>query len=346
MITSLVADYIPLARPPPSFFPITENNRERFKQVVAQSVRHDPFSRSAAYYSMTGRNGLWVYGDGDTALIIARHPNKDDTLLFIPPIGPNPTEIIAQALDDTRLPSGNIELARVGSDDLAFANRTLTQGSQSPTSEKTLDWTYPIHVVSPSKVIAREGKSFVSFRGHINRAIRSGFQTEAVDFSRDKEALTQAVSQWAQEKKFSGYSFEDLTTPTKAVIDLAAEGNLSINGTLTRGADGQPVGFWLWENVDGTAMSLARVAIRRPGVAELGILRTCEQVHAAGITEFCLGGSESKSLDEFKRKMQPIRSIALQTMSLRSTPRILVPEFRKRQPRGSMTRHTHPVAFE
>ena len=317
---SLAPSYAPIARPEPALIPITSANIAQLARMVQLSTREDPFSRSAAYFAMTGRKGLWIYGDDESVLITARHPNKDGRTLVFPPIGQDPAGIITKALADPRMPSGGLELARIGREDLALAGSLHSAGAGKPRAEGVLDWTYPVHVVSPAKVIERQGKDFNSFRGHLNRAQREGLTAEPVDVARHRPELTQAVHQWAEEKRFSGYTDEDLTSPTLSVLDLMDAGKLAIAGTLTRDASGRPIGFWLWENADGAAMSLARVALRRPGCAELGILATCEQVRSHGIDEFCLGGSESAELDTFKRKMQPVRSIELQSLTLRPGP--------------------------
>ena len=100
------------------------------------------------------------------------------------------------------------------------------------------------------------------------------------------------------------------------MLDLIDRTDLDISGTVSYGSEGAPLGFWLWEEVGGTAMSLVRAYLRRPGNAEYGILAMAEQLSASNIPEMCLGGSETADLDAFKRKMQPIRSIALSTVAL------------------------------
>lgn len=302
----------------PAFILMTAVNREVLTRFVRLSRKADPFSRSAAYYAMTGRRGLWLYGNGDTAMLIARHPNREGRVLLFPPLGRAPTALIENALADPRLPQGMMELARIGPDDAWLAAGFAGRGAAR--REAVLDWAWPVHIVSPEKVIAREGKPFVSFRGHINRAIRDGLTGEPIELPRDRADIVSTVNAWADEKQNESFTHDDLTSPTLAVLDLMEEGQLDIHGTITRDRNGQPTGFWLWEKVDNIAISLARVALRRPGNAEVGILRTCEQAVAAGIAEVCTGGSESVQLDAFKRKMQPVRSIHLETLTLRSSP--------------------------
>lgn len=322
-MVDLAQSYRPQAATPQALIRITPENRDILTRIVQLSRRADPFSRSAAYFLMTGRKGLWVYGDDDTAMILARHPNREGHTLAFPPIGRDQAGLIIKALGDTRITSQRLELARVGAEDSALITTLCQRGATTAYPETVLDWAFPVHVISPTKIVARPGKPFISFRGHLHGARRAGLTAEAVDIRQHRAALTAAVHLWADQKRHHGFTLADLTGPTMALLDLMEEGGLAIKGTLTRDAAGQCIGFWLWEEAQACAYSLARVALRHPGNAELAIAHACDQLAPDGtprIPEMCLGGSETAALDAFKRKMQPIRSIPLQTVLLRSTP--------------------------
>lgn len=299
----------------PLFFSIENEHLPLLNGLLERSRSDAPFARSAAYFAMTGRNGLWLYGDTQTFMMIARHPNDSDKLLLFPPFGASPAKLITKALDDPRLPSGIIELARLSAGDALLTER-LSSRSQTVRREETLDWTYPVHVVSPDIITNREGRPFVSFRGHINRAMRGGLKTEPVDISKHENELKSIIQEWAINRGDTAFSIEDLTSPTLKAIELMKTSNLDIRGTLSKTKDGTPIGFWLWEQNGNTAMSLVRAYLRAPGNAELGILGMAQQLKASGIPHMCLGGSETEDLDRFKRKMQPVRSIELNTVDL------------------------------
>ena len=285
--------------------------------ILRNVQRDDPFSRSAAYYAMTGRKGLWAYGDDETMMLVARHPNRDDILLLFPPIGRDSAGLLAKAVDDPlSLPSGRLELARFSAEDQGLVSRLGTMGVKEPHRERVLDWAYPAHVVNPKRIVEREGKPFVSFRGHINRAIRAGYRTEPIDLARHRDNILHIIEQWADSRGDSDFSQDDLTGPTHSVLGLMDRTELDIGGTISYDSHGAPIGFWLWEQVGKTAMSLVRAYLRHPGNAEFGILSMAEQLAASNIPEMCLGGSETADLDAFKRKMQPVRSIALSTVAL------------------------------
>ncbi|MGJ8531694.1 MAG: phosphatidylglycerol lysyltransferase domain-containing protein [Alphaproteobacteria bacterium] len=308
----------------PLLISIENDHLPLLSALLQRSQSDDPFARSAAYFAITGRNGLWLYGDNQTFMLIARHPNNNDKLLFFPPIGRSRADLITTALADALLPSGIIEMARVGADDALLA-QSLSSRCQNIRREDTLDWTYPVHVVSANIIIKREGKPFVSFRGHINRAMREGLNTEPVNIWKHEKNLTSIIHAWACNRGDTAFSIEDLTSPTLKAIELMKTTNLDIRGTLSKTADGTPTGFWLWEQNGDMAMSLVRAYLRAPGNAELGILGMAQQLKGAGIPHMCLGGSETADLDSFKRKMQPVRSIALNTIDL---PRRVAPDHR------------------
>lgn len=306
----------------PRLISIAPEHYEDFRSCVQRSKRADPFSRSVAYYLMTGRKGLWLYGDEKTAMIIARHPNRDDKLLLFPPTGEQPDRLLVESLRDDRLPSGDIELARIGPGDLQLAGRLAHKVGRSFKRETVLDWAYPVHVVSPETILegARpgSGKAFNSFRGHLNRAARDGYRSEAVDVGKHEQALVSIIADWAQGKVSNSFQYHDLVTPTLSVIDLMKRGKeINIGGTITFDRDGQPMGFWLWECFGNQAASLVRANLRGwRGNGEFAILKMAEQLKEAGISEMCLGGSEIGSLNSFKEKMQPIRSIEMLTLPL------------------------------
>ncbi|MEW8105313.1 MAG: phosphatidylglycerol lysyltransferase domain-containing protein [Candidatus Thiodiazotropha endolucinida] len=298
-----------------SLVPVTETMLPMLQSMLNTVDKQDPFQRSAAYYAMTGRNGLWLYSYANTAMLIAVHPNKDDTILMFPPFGSDPVDLMDKALIDPLIPAGDREIARLGEEGAYLAMRLQAAGASAPCQELVLDWTYPVHVISTRSVIERQGGKFNSFRGHVNRALRAGLTASHVDFNCHAADVLDTVKAWARDGKKAGYSFNDLTTPTMQVISLMQQGSLPIEGVVIF-VDRRPVGFWFWDESDqknATAMSLVRVSIGSHGAAEFGALKMCELLSHRGFEHICLGGSETESLDRFKRKLGPVQSIELRT---------------------------------
>lgn len=277
--------------------------------------REDPYSTSAAYYAMTGRKGLWLYGDDQTMMIIARHPNCEGELLVFPPFGRDPAGLLEQALDAAAMLPGKINLARLSTDDGYLAMRVAALTGNEPSTENILDWTYPVHVLDTAIVNKREGPSFRDFRKNVNRAFGRGQWAVPIDLQRDKAAILSVVDQWASRHDQSVYSYDDLVAPSMAALNLFETG-LPINGILIHEGTA-PVGFIVWEETDpekGIANSIAGLSIGGKGTDEFAALTMCEMLQARGFNEVCIGGSETSGLDAFKRKMNPVRSIKLQTV--------------------------------
>lgn len=300
----------------PSLMEIGADALPFLQQVLRVADKSDPFARSAGYYAMTGRKGLWLYGDNNTAMMLAIHPNKDNTLLFFPPFGKDPYGLIQKALIDPRRPRGEVQIARIGHSDMHLAMQLQAAGMEPPHTEDILDWAYPVHVISADRLIAHQGGEFNNFRSHLNKAFRAGYTAQRIHAQAHANAVLNIADRWAKDGKKAGYSYDDLTGPTQHLLSLMQEDALSLSGVIV--FDGaKPVGFWIWDEGDiasKTAMSLARISLGDRGAAEFAGLKMAELLKERGFDTICLGGSETESLDRFKRKMCPVTSIELQTM--------------------------------
>ena len=190
---------------------------------------------------------------------------------------------------------------------------THALGISAPCKEELLDWAYPVHVISPEAVVERKGGAFNNFRGHVNNAFRKNIRAEIIDVVKHGDDIRETVRRWATSSRKEGFTYQDLVSPTETCLQLMEEKRLPLQGIITY-ADGKPVGFWIWDESDqkkGMATSMVRVAMPPRGSAEFGALKACEVLHSRGFSEFCQGGSETASLDAFKRKMSPVRSIEL-----------------------------------
>jgi len=300
----------------PTLEPVGRYDLPMLCQLLSKVDSVDPFARSPGYFAMTGRKGLWLYSDDQTSMLIAQHPNDADQLLLFPPFGCDPAGLLEYAMRDPFLPHGSRKIARIGLGHEYLAMRMQVVGIGTPETEDALDWIYPVHVISPAAVLEREGSGFSNFRGHVNKAFREGMQAENIDIKKHHGDICEIVNRWASSAKKEGYSNNDLTSPTEYCLALMKEKALPLEGIITY-SNGKPVGFWIWDESDrrnGMAMSMVRVAMPPRGSAEFGALKACEVLKARGFFEFCQGGSETIGLDTFKRKLNPVRSIDLQSI--------------------------------
>jgi hypothetical protein len=302
----------------PSMMEITKSALPFFQKALRLADKSDPFARSAGYYAMTGRKGLWLYRDDNTAMVMAIHPNKEDTLLFFPPFGKEPYNLIQKALVDPKRPSGGIQMARIGQSDMHLAMQLQALGMEPPHTEDILDWVYPVHVVSVDRLLTHQGGKFNNFRAHLNKAFKAGYNAARIVPQAHSSAILDIADRWAKDGKKDGYSYNDLTGPTQNLLSLMQDGILSLSGVIVFD-DNKPIGFWIWDEGDAaseTAMSLARISLGDRGAAEFAALKMGELLKERGFNTICLGGSETESLDRFKRKMGPVSSIELRTMAL------------------------------
>lgn len=298
-----------------TLLPVTPDKLPLLQMLLNGIDRDDPYSVSAAYYAMTGRKGLWLYGDDRTMMIIARHPNNEDQLLFFPPFGADPARLLNNALIDPAMPDGSVKMARLGSEDGYLIMQMTARSQHKPMPERLLDWTYPVHVLDINKVVTREGGLFRDFRKNVNRAFGRGLWAEPITTATHRKITSNLAKNWADSHEQTAYSIEDLVMPSMTAIDLMKSG-LPMAGLLIHEGE-KPVGFIIWEETDptkGIANSIAGLSIGSKGIDEFAMLQMCETLKSRGFQQVCIGGSETAGLDAFKRKMNPVRSIELQSI--------------------------------
>ncbi len=293
--------------------PITPDLLPSFQKILNNVQALDPMLRSAAYFALTGRDGLYLYGNDKTGMVIALHPNRKDLLLFFPPFGEDPAGLIKQALCDPALPEGGVQLARIPVQDIELRKKLENLGITDLEEEDVLDWRFPVHLVAPEKIIERKGKPFNNLRGHVNRAFRKGLDAKKIEIERHESDVMSVVQRWAERINKPDFAYGDLVGPAVKALALMKSGHVPVEGLIVY--DGaEPVGFWLWDEAQldkGIAVSLVRCSVGRHGAAEFAGLKTSELLKERGFVKFCFGGSETKKLDDFKRKFCPIKSIPL-----------------------------------
>jgi len=299
---------------------ITADNVSYLSKILKKLNREDPYSASAAYYMMTGRKGLWIYGDDKTAMLITRHPNIENEILFFPPFGSDPINLIEFALADPSIPVGKVSLARIGPEDSYIASRLQTLGIGEIEVEKILDWRFPVHVIGINEVNESKGGHFRDFRKNIHRAFGRGLWSERIESPEQVAHALEVSKAWASRHVNQSYSLSDLIGPTKLALSLLQHPDLSMDGLIVHEGE-DPVGYIIWEETNkdkGVANSISGMSIRPRGTEEFAILEMCKILKTKGYSQVCIGGSETEGLDNFKRKICPVKSVALQTMHLNS----------------------------
>ncbi|WP_350335237.1 phosphatidylglycerol lysyltransferase domain-containing protein [Coralliovum pocilloporae] len=299
----------------PSLRPLQDSDLGMLQRALLRTTRADAYSQSASYLAMTGRNGLWLYSTDDTFMVVASHPNKNDHLLLFPPMGREPAQLFSQALHDTRISSGQVQLARISEQDQLLLAWVQASGHMTVAPEGMLDWLFPVHTLSTKAVSEHKGRQFRNFRHGINLARDANLTASLIDLKCDKAAIQNLTNQWAAESIRRRYSLDDLVAPTNAILSLMENTELPLHGLMVQ-KNGVPVGFMTWEETDPvnrTATSQCGLAVEGKGVIEFIYLSMCEILNRRGFSHLCIGGSETAGLDQFKRKMNPVKSVPLQS---------------------------------
>ncbi len=299
----------------PSLRRLTNSDLIGLQNVLSKIARSDAYLQSSSYLAVTGRKGLWLYSTDDTFMLIAAHPNSDDHLLLFPPMGKEPINLLNRVVHDDRIIAGQIQLARISGQDQLLLAWAEASGHFRTGPEKLLDWKYPVHMLSTKAVVEHQGGNYRNFRHGINLANEANLSATLVDTEKDKTTILKLVDIWADSNAQGGYSKDDLTAPTRAILTLMDETELPLHGMIVH-KDSQPVGFMTWEETNpeaGIANSMCCLSFKEKGAAEFIYLSMAKILNERGFDYLCIGGSESKGLDSFKRKINPVRSVSLQS---------------------------------
>lgn len=126
------------------------------------------------------------------------------------------------------------------------------------------------------------------------------------------------IELWSERNLGSIYSKDDLTSPYRYLMRLAER--LDDLQCVVVYAGNRMAGFNIWENPTGqpdTANSLGcMVDVAVKGAPEFVRHEACKALHAQGIPYLNIGGSETPTLDAYKRKFRPARSYQLSSVRL------------------------------
>ncbi len=305
----------------PTLIQITNDLIPLLSKILEQQKTEDPFLSDMAYLLMTGRHGLWIYGDDTSMMIMARHPNRENVLLLFPPFGDNTVGLLQQALSDPQIPKGTIRFARIPDKTGSTFINDLSRIGYTGTiiEEDVLDWTYPVHVLDVQHVLKHEGPEFKIFRNRLRAAQKTPSRTERIVPRFHHNDIMTIASRWATDGRKAGFTHEDLIGPVQESLRLMENSNLNIHGIIIYHHN-QPSSYMIWSIPLGhknIAVPLVRVSIGHmnglKGTAEYSMFKTMEALAEDRIDYMYMGGSETAELDQFKRKLSPIASISLKS---------------------------------
>jgi len=293
--------------------PVTDNSLEALQERLRASVGGDPYAKSAAYFAMTGRDGLWKVENDNSLVLLCQHPNVEGEILVFPPIGDGGDGLLSQTLNTVAAMGMVARLSRFENPPMhAALNGSEIRVSRIP--ETALDWAYPVHVLDTAVVSDHRGGGFENLRQHLNRLDISRVNVKDIDPFVDGETVLAAVRAWAG---------NDASKIAPYLRQLDLFGKLPLAGRLIF-YEGKPAGVSIWEETDGQAgmaNAYAHLAVHEvDGLSRLVMLDMCEVLAARGFSRVCIGGSETEGLDRFKRKFCPVESVSLSTWRINARP--------------------------
>ena len=275
----------------------------------------DPFL-SADYLRLTGRRRLWAVGAVGAegiGLFVMLHPNAIDRVVFM---ASDWLTVDAQAVKRiasmaTALGMG-CSLARVPKQQRKWFEQNVVPHGFRLIHEQLLDWRFPVHTIDCELVIRSSGKSFQDVRTAMNKFRHRG-SIKPVDLgdSAANDTLARIADEWVDNRTTNDRPSTEAFRPGffESLRRLDPQ-SVRVKHLLLR-VDGQPTGFAVVERGKVARLLAAQTV---PGVKYMSdclYFQVSDWCLKTGHRHLCLGGSETASLDRFKRKFCPIASTSL-----------------------------------
>lgn len=283
-----------------------------------KSARHqDSFVNSLGYYLLTGRGGAKIYSENGSYVVACEHPHLPDTTLIFPEIVGDGS-LSARLLMYFKNEKGNFQLARYMKKDLdkllgalcLHANRKIAE--LVPLPEEHMDWAFPVHILGTKITSEMKGKPFENVRNKFNK-VSERLEVKSIKTEGALPSIKASLYFWVGGLIASG----NVNAQNQMAFYESLIGNLSAYPDLYDGFvvydKNEPVGFTVWDSsLDDTANSLASLSRRSiKGLSEFQIVTACKILNNQGIKFYNMGGSETKALDQHKRKFMPACSFEI-----------------------------------
>lgn len=304
------------------FMCLTPENRALFFALLGKENDLDSYATSPVYYAITGRRGLWIYQDGNSYVPLCWHPNIEGQILVFPPRGKENPHILKRLLTEIPIPPAGIKLARIKKDDLECEWLKSIQSTAGrlisivPVEEFTLDWRYPVRILSTEKVAKLEGGHYYRIRNYISQAKRHNIRIESLSANHAPQIISFAY-RWANRRTTNAAELINLVSPYQQTMDLLKDEHFNLDG-LVFYIDGHIQAVTIWEppntstQIANAWVNLSNTSYK--GISEFVMKSVAETLYAKGILYLNFGGSETKGLDDYKEKYIPTHSVQLCSM--------------------------------
>ena len=292
---------------------------ETFNALIRQAncAREDSYLNAPLYYALTGRKGLTIHEGYGAVLAVCHHPHIENRLLVFPEVGNAGGKLTVSVLESLEAPANGVQLARYSTEDLASLSAAFAERNGSRVDcvkivpEESLDWRYPVHILGTARVAALKGSDFAKIRNKV-RKVESGIEVLSLQDPRALRAMRAAQKYWEGSMVMREKDGDDLEGFYSALFNRIGAQPQYFNGLVFMQGS-RPVGFTVYDTpFMGTANMLANLSDASiAGLADFQVVATCRAMSAAGIALMNFGGSETESLDQYKRKFMPCKSLDL-----------------------------------
>jgi hypothetical protein len=309
----------------------------KLRELLSGSRAVDAYCRSALYFALTGRCKVWIVRYKDKCIVLLPHPNVRQTILVFCPFVSSASELAEQVEKLCKCQKflslferNKIFLARVPAFIAAnlFSELKVTRCDLEEVDEERLDWVFPSYDVELQRLLSPQGGALKAYKKKLRKFCDQNIEVlRPGSFSRqDLLKIVNKVNKgWIRAKLKSRNSYQILRIPRRELMacyrtlaNLNSDLSFAMDGLiLKRGEDYLAFSFWESPTIGKTVPCLAALPVsHETGLSEYLYYRVAEQLVKEGYSEMCIGGSETASLDQFKKKLAPSRAHKLRTIRL------------------------------
>ena len=279
--------------------PVLDTDLLDLQKLLDTHTSKDSYQRSAGYFAMTGRDGLYMVEKGNSTVLLCKHPNLDNTFLLYPVIGEPNEELLRMTMTAVQKTGAFVQFAR-------FEQPPFQQQRSNDVvavRETTLDWSYPVHTLDTALVSEHKGGGFQHFRQKHNKLKDANVHAVDLDPENHRNDIIDILTKWSPDEKQDVYlrlleMFDDTPLAGRVIY-----------------TEGKPIGFSIFEKTDtteGIANAFAHIGLHEvTGASQRVMLDMCKTLNSEGFGKVCIGGSEDEGLDRFKRNLCPVESVQL-----------------------------------
>lgn len=291
-------------------------------------LRHLGFGDCSFYHTMTGRRGLWVLENQHGAVVICWHPTVLGRLVLFEPLARDRFRCLEEVVKVLPPPPVGVQVSRLRPDlQSAIIRRKSMEGLDGSVQfcylhNDGLDTLFPERVISTRLVSSCSGSRL----GHVRQRLRL-VREFCPRFVKLDSVLLDNVenvlrvwrrSYWARHGRAPGESGELLIEPYVRLASVYLRGNCDGASCYLVEVCGEFRGLVMVAPIDQVSCGLFCNVVDTAfaGLSEFAVWRICVELADSGFEKLNMGGSETSSLDRFKRKFFPTESYSLAAVLL------------------------------